>query len=424
VIPAVFALLDSESIAWCIVHGYDGLPETLGSDIDCIIGSSVTPERLAALITQNEAKIGAKLVLAKGFYFTLACTSAEGMPILLSFDFSANYCFGNHLICTGSRLLESRRRLRNFWIASPAVELCCLLSRLLMKQKLDAGSAQRLSALFGEEPDQARVALRDLWPARAEQLAAAAASGDWHVLIADAGTLRREFKARLIRRNPAHYMKETIRTQMKRLGRLISPPGINVVLLGPDGAGKSSTIDALEKTLAPIFARTEVRGFAPSLRQLLNKPAKSTSTPHALKPRSLPTSLIRAGYWTLHGTIGYASIHWAKVKSTLVLNDRHYVDILVDPVRYRYGGPRWVLKFIWRLMPKPDLIILLHGPAEVLQARKRELTVEETARQCRDYLALVKPMRNSHIVDATQPFNQVVQTVTGIVLKRIGKRAT
>ena len=134
------------------------------------------------------------------------------------------------------------------------------------------------------------------------------------------------------------------------------------------------------------------------------------------------TSLIRAAYWTLHGTLGYASMYWAKARSTLVLNDRHFVDILVDPVRYRYGGPRGLLTFIWRLMPKPDLIILLYGPAEVLQARKRELTVEETARQCRDYLALVKPLRNSHIVDATKPFSQVVQTVTGIVLDQMASR--
>ena len=95
------------------------------------------------------------------------------------------------------------------------------------------------------------------------------------------------------------------------------------------------------------------------------------------------------------------------------------MDILVDPVRYRYGGPRWVLTLIWRIMPKPDHIILLHGPAEILQARKRELTVEETARQCRDYETLVKPMKNSHIVDATLPFHEVVGTVTDLLLTHV-----
>jgi thymidylate kinase len=421
VISAIFALLDSENIAWCIAHGYDGLPETYGTDIDCIVDSKVTPERLISLFAQNEREIGARLVLARGYFITLACSGHDGMPVLLSLDFSIDYCFGNHLICTGTRILQTRRRHRNFWIASPEVEFSCSLPRLLMNQRLDAGTAHRLSSLFIEAPEQSRIALANLWPQRATELANAAASGEWQSVIPNAVALRRELKALLVRRSPGRFMMKTMRTQLNRLGRLLRPPGINVVLLGPDGAGKSSTIDALEKAMAPIFARTEVRGFAPSLRQLLKRPPPSTSTPHALKPRSLPTSLVRAGYWTLHGTLGYASIYWAKVKSTLVLNDRHYVDILVDPVRYRYGGPRWLLKVIWNILPKPDLIILLYGPAEVLQARKRELTVEETARQCRDYLALVKPMQNSHIVDATQPFDQVVQTVTGIVLQRMGR---
>lgn len=424
VISAIFALLDRENIAWCIVHGYDGLPETYGTDIDCIVDSKVTPERLVALIAQNEREIGARLVLARGYFITLACSDHDGMPVLLIFDFSVDYCFGNHLLCTGTRILRTRRRHRNFWIASPEIEFSCSLSRLLMKQRLDTGAAQRLSSRFSEAPDQSRITLSTLWPQRATELSDAAASGTWQSIILDADVLRRELKALLIRRSPGRFVMETLRTQVNRLGRLLRPPGINVVLLGPDGAGKSSTIDALEKAMAPIFARTEVRGFAPSLRQLLKRPPPSTRTPHALKPRSLPTSLVRAGYWTLHGTLGYASIYWAKVKSTLILNDRHYVDILVDPVRYRYGGPRWLLKFIWRLMPKPDLIILLYGPAEVLQARKRELTVEETSRQCREYLALVKPMQNSHIVDAAQSFNQVVQTVTGIVLQRMGRSTT
>lgn len=421
VITAVFALLDRENIAWCIVHGYDGLPETHGSDIDCIVEREAPPGRLASLFARHEGEIGARLVLARGYFMTLACAGDDGMPVLLSFDFSTDYCFGNLLICPGAKILETRRRRRNFWIASAETEFVCALPRLLMKRKLDAGAARRLTSLYLEAPGPSHSALAALWLQRAAELTNAAASGDWHAVIPKGEALRREAKMHLMRRNPGHFARETISAQFKRLGRLIRPPGINVVLLGPDGAGKSSTIDALEKAMAPVFAKAEVRGFAPSLRQILKKPASSTSTPHALKPRSLPTSLVRAGYWTLYGTLGYASVYWAKVRSTLVLNDRHYVDILVDPVRYRYGGPRWLLRAIWTVMPKPDLIILLYGPAEILQARKRELTVEETARQCRDYLALVKPMRNSHIVDATQPFAQVVQTATAIVLARMGR---
>ena len=205
---------------------------------------------------------------------------------------------------------------------------------------------------------------------------------------------------------------------MGRLRRLINPPGFHVVLLGPDGAGTSSTIAALEAVMAPLFARTDVKGFAPTLRQLLGKRQGNTSTPHALKPRSLPASLLRAAWWTTFALISHVSLRWDKARSTLILNDRHFIDILVDPVRYRYGRPRWLLRIIARLMPRADAVILLHGPAEILQARKKELTVEETARQCRDYLALVSALPRSHVIDAAQPFEAVVAAAARIVLAK------
>ena len=141
------------------------------------------------------------------------------------------------------------------------------------------------------------------------------------------------------------------------------------------------------------FAHVHTLGFAPPIYKLWRKAPVNTDTPHALAPRSYGVSVLRAFFWMAYNLSGYVSLRWAKARSTLVLNDRHFVDILVDPVRYRYGGPRWLLKFIWRLMPKPDAIILLNAPPEVLQARKQELTLDETRRQCREYLALVRQQK-------------------------------
>ena len=421
VIASVFSLLDRNRIGYCLVHGHDGLPHAHGSDIDCIIDAAVTPEGLLGLLTAHRQEIGALPVRAKGYHITLQCIATDGMPVLLAFDFTTDCTFGNYPICEGRRILESRRRQGDFWVAAAAVEFTCLLQRSLLRSRLDSRIARRLSALFRQAPMESRAALNEFWPRHAQQLADIAASGDWGIVLANTAALRNSLRRRLASRNPGHFAASVLGTFSARFSRLISPPGLNVVLLGPDGAGKSSTIAALEKVMAPIFPRMEVRGFAPSLRQVLKKPSRSTNTPHALKPRSLPTSIVRAGYWALYGILCYCSLWLSKARSTLVFNDRHYVDILVDPVRYRYGGPRWLLKVIWHIMPAPDLVILLSGPAEVLQARKRELTVAETERQCRDYLALVTPMRNSHIVDATQPFDRVVRTVAAVVLDKTGR---
>ncbi|MCA1685043.1 MAG: thymidylate kinase-like protein, partial [Planctomycetia bacterium] len=112
----------------------------------------------------------------------------------------------------------------------------------------------------------------------------------------------------------------------------------------------------------------------------------------------------------------------ALARFTLVLYDRHLVDTLVDPKRYRYTGPAWLLRLIWRLIPKPDLVILLDAPADVIRSRKQEVPPEETRRQCEAYRSLVGAMPNGHVVDAARPPEQVAADVDGIILRYLASR--
>jgi len=113
--------------------------------------------------------------------------------------------------------------------------------------------------------------------------------------------------------------------------------------------------------------------------------------------------VVRAAYWFVYYTFGYVRLHLALARSTLVLNDRHFVDILVDRKRYRYGGPLWLLHLIWRVIPVPNLIIVLNAPPQVLQVRKQEVSFEETARQCNAYLSLAGTLRT---VRSSTPVNR------------------
>jgi thymidylate kinase len=103
-------------------------------------------------------------------------------------------------------------------------------------------------------------------------------------------------------------------------------------------------------------------------------------------------------------------------RSTLVLFDRYVVDAVVDPVRYRYGGPPWVLRLVWSLVPKPDLVILLEAPVHVLRSRKQEVHEVELQRQCGAYRELVSGLSGGRTVDAAQPLDKVVTSVSGLIL--------
>jgi thymidylate kinase len=81
-----------------------------------------------------------------------------------------------------------------------------------------------------------------------------------------------------------------------------------------------------------------------------------------------------------------------------------------------------MLRVVWRLAPKPDLVILPDAAPEVLQRRKQEVPHEVTARQREAYLELVRAVPNGRIVDAGGSMAQVVESVTDLILKHLCAR--
>jgi len=68
-----------------------------------------------------------------------------------------------------------------------------------------------------------------------------------------------------------------------------------------------------------------------------------------------------------------------------------------------------------RFYPKPDLLILLDAPADVLFARKREGTVELIENRRQEYFQLREHVPHFVVVNADQPFDAVTQEVIDVI---------
>ena len=416
----VFEVLDRAGIPYCVLHGYENYPAHIKSDVDCIIDRNATPRNLVTLLHCNRETIGAEVVRCQGRYIVLAGKSASGSPCFVTLDLSVD-CEVNDLpLEDGQVVLSSRRRHRQFWVPAPDVEFGAYLGRTIAKGSIDGVRGLRLVSLYHQDPAGCDRQAALLWNAESRDLIiTAVCSGDWDEVNGNRDRLCSELRRRVIALRPLRFVKNMLLALAARACRILRPRGVSVVLLGPDGAGKSSVIEALGPKLEPVMPRNVCWSFAPPLLSLFRQRKRTTNQPHGLPARSLPTSLMRLGYWFAYHMLSFVGLRLALARSTLVLYDRHFVDILVDAKRYRYGGPAWTLHLLWHLIPKPDLVVLLDASPEVLQARKQEVPFEVTARQCQAYLSLVRTLRNGRIVDANQPKGCVADRVAELILEKL-----
>jgi thymidylate kinase len=423
----VLNLLDQSGIPYCITHGHQQYPQVVCSDVDLIVPAEAVRKRLAPLLHANQPLLGAQIVQwirQDSDYIVLMGVGQDGVEHLC-LDVSSDYELCNRVFLKCEEILGTRRRSGQFWIPSPELEFTCCLLRRIVKQHLTAAQAARLSELYAEAPEASVVRLTRFF-SRADRtrIEFAAASGDWRAVERRLPALQSHLLLATALRQPLSFATRLLVRQWRRLQRWCRPRhGLHVVFLGPDGAGKSSVVRAVREQLGPAFFNTACRSFPPAL---LNRSDEATfsTRPHEVPPRSPIASTVRAvGYWLAYHTIGHLfTIRVDRARCGLSLHDRHFVDTLVDPRRYRYAGPRRLLDWIWRITPKPDLLIVLAPPPQTIQARKPEVTRQETARQCLEYRALARDLPMASVIDTSTPLAQTMRDVARILVNHMAAR--
>jgi thymidylate kinase len=375
----VLDLFDSQDIPYCILHGAEAYPAPVTSDVDLIMPPEYLPHRLGLLFSSNRARLGARVVQviqykSTAFCYVLAEESPRGEREFLAVDVCSDYRGYGRIFYRGHRILASRRIERGFWIPSGPLEFACYLIKRVGKRALCLEHGRRLSELYQHDPAGCERELARFWRERSvRELGRIAAAGEWAAMQDMMPTLRRELLQPPTARAWAEAAEYWATDAVRRLHRWSVPAGLHVVLLGPDGSGKSSVVSKVPAAVAPAFRRVTTPHFAPALWRRAGG-GLPTTAPHDQPPRSLPASVAKALYWALDFSLGYyVRVRVILARAGLVLCDRYLMDALVDPRRYRYAGPMWLLRLVWRMVPHPDMVILLDVTPPLARARKQEV---------------------------------------------------
>jgi thymidylate kinase len=220
---------------------------------------------------------------------------------------------------------------------------------------------------------------------------------------------------------------------------------ITVALIGPDGVGKTTIGRELEETLSVPMkymymginlessnCLSPISRLQRRVRKLCGVKPDAAGPRDPDKPGTQPKGPIRRTLQAGKSTVSLAlrifdewyrqaAAWFYQLRGYVVLFDRHYFcdyysyDIVSDgrprPLLSRLHG--WMLS---KLYPKPDLVICLDAPGEVLYARKQESTPELLERRRRDYLQMSDIFKHFRVVDANRAADKVADAVARHIL--------
>jgi thymidylate kinase len=185
-----------------------------------------------------------------------------------------------------------------------------------------------------------------------------------------------------------------------RAQRALVRPGTTVAVLGPDGAGKSTVVRTLARELPD--ARLAYLGAYPRDGRTARRPAGLDTIERCLR-------------LALRGAV----VEGHRRRGRTVLLDRHPREVPFGPPT-RSWRARLRRRLVARMVPAPDVLVVLDAPAAVLHARKPEHRLDEVERMRERYRRLAET-QGAVVVDVDRPLADVVADVRDAVA--MGPRA-
>lgn len=394
-----FRSLNAAGVRYAVMRNYLRLPfSTDGSDLDILIPSSEDDIFRRVLFRSTECVGGV----------AIGCSKVLGSYKICAFGFNDNCERKWWGLCIDVNLGYTYKGASILSPHSPDDHL----TRRRDIKVLESGIAAVLGVLKEvlhndhlptRYQTDAATAIQHDWPALCRSLRPLGIHGltilrklilsvpDSAQVVSRARALRRILFWQALKNSPLAFLRKRVLIEWGKLRRFLRPSGVVIAMLGVDGVGKSTVIRAispvLEMATHGAFSVKHLRpGLLPPLARLKGEQRKQIGpvlNPHDSTPSGIFGSIVRLLYLALDYMLGYWLLLRPRIAKSpaVLLFDRYFYDIMLDPQRFRIRFAGRKLAWFLRLLPKPDILLCLHASPAVIAARKQELPLAEISRQ-------------------------------------------
>jgi len=384
-------------VTYGLLNGADDFPQKIGNDVDIWVSDgscSAFREALAATLAQSEWDIikpnvsprirkrleGKYYLVKKQPPFHVIHLDIWTFPHWRGLPYIDVEVLEEHIV----------PHQGGFYAVSPAIAA----GISLLKYLLHTGQvSHRHRTFITEALDRNREVLfdllrRPLGEDTARLIVQLAQHGRWEELERSRDRIRSALIWNTLKRQPLRQLQRWLQYGFSILQLFITQYGLHVVLMGPDGVGKTTVARGLleSNVLAKLFAREfyfhTKFPLLPSLRDiarrlgLITRPQAGCAGEPARQTKPLPPvrCMIYPIYYGLGYMLGHLWLWKAKTRGgSLVIFDRYYYEYLIQSEFSRC--PKGLVRLIGKVVPQPDLVLLFRNDPEVIYNRKQELPI-------------------------------------------------